>query len=77
MELFNTRKIERHEELNNFGQFYEILVQRLEEIQMSQSGWNTDTVTDACTLMSTVTNIQFVHDDFCCCLEWAKPCQRI
>ena len=44
---------------------------------MSQSGWNTDTVTDACTLMSTVTNIQFVHDDFCCCLEWAEPCQRI
>ena len=44
---------------------------------MSQSGWNTDTVTDACTVMSTVINIQFVHDDFCCCLEWAEPCQRI
>ena len=27
---------------------------------MSQSGWNTDTVTDACTLLSAITNIEFV-----------------
>ena len=39
--------MERHKALENFGQFYEIIVPLMEEIKMSTSGCNSDAVADA------------------------------
>ena len=60
LDLCRTRWMERHEALENFCQFYEIIVPLMKEIKMSTSGWNSDTVADACSLLSTITNMQFV-----------------
>lgn len=58
LDLCKKRSTEHHKTL---GQFYDIVVQPLEELKMSQFGLNTDTVTDGCTLLSAITNTQFVR----------------
>ena len=44
-----TRWIHRHKAFEKFVQFYEVVVDVLEDIRHSQ-GWNKDTVTDATTI---------------------------
>ena len=56
LDLCRTRWIARHEALDNFGQLYEVLVDLFQEIK-NNSGtctWNTDTVTDASTLLCAI-----------------------
>ena len=61
LDLCRTRWIYRHEALENFGQFYEVLVDLLEEIKgSSHSTWNRDTVTDATALLVSITNFEFL-----------------
>ena len=60
LNLCRTRWMERHEALDNFNQFHTILVTVFEEISTTRSGWNSDTITDACGLLSAITTPQFI-----------------
>jgi len=54
LSLCKTRWIQRHEAFENFAQLYDVVVDLLEGI-CGSSGWNSDTCTDASTLLFAIT----------------------
>ena len=60
LDLCRTRWMERHKALETFNQFYTVLVTVFEDISTKRSGWNSDTITDACGLLSAITTPQFI-----------------
>ena len=60
LDLCRTRWVYRHEALENFGQFYEVIVDLFEDIRSSPQEWNRDTVTDASTLLNAMVKFEFL-----------------
>ena len=60
LDLCRTRWVYRHEALENFSQFYEALVDLLQDIKSSQEGWNRETGTDAAALLEAIIQFDFV-----------------
>ena len=60
LDLCRTRWVERHDSLENFNQFYTVLVSIFENISTGRFGWSSDTITDAFALLSAITIPQFI-----------------
>ena len=60
LDLCRTRSIYRHKALENFSQFYETLVDLLQDIKSSREGWNRNTVTDSAELLNAIVQFQFL-----------------
>ena len=60
LDLCKTRWIQRHEALEIFYQLFEVVVEVLQDMKISQSHWNRDTVADADAFLTAITKFEFL-----------------